>query len=278
MSVLGVLLVVGVTLTLRWGGTAYEPWSPGDGPPAAGRPPLRTAALGYLRGVAIALVGGFWAGALVTGPAVRLVMRLLAATAGDGAQGLLTEAEEVVGNIDLGGTIGLYLFGGIFPGLLSGALYLLVRRWLPAGRLGGLAFGALHLVVARHPARSPAPRQPRLRPRRAGLAGGADLLPGRHLPRHGRRGHRQPLQHPLPAPRRQRQPGGTGARPPAPRPARSPAHPRRLRGLSPHHRTDRHAGRVPPPTDRAGPAERGGGGRGPGRGWPCSPSPSSRGR
>ena len=99
-------------------------------------------------GVAIALVGGFWAGALVTGPTVRLIMRLLAATAGDGAQGLLTEAEEVVGNIDLGGTIGLYLFGGILPGLLSGALYLLVRRWLPAGRLGGLAFGALHLVIA----------------------------------------------------------------------------------------------------------------------------------
>ena len=153
MLVLGALLIVGVTLTLRWADTAYEPWSPGDrGAGGAvqpgGRPPLRTVALGYLRGVAIALVGGFWAGALVTGPAVRLIMRLLAATAGDGAQGLLTEADEVVGNIDLGGTIGLYLFGGILPGLLSAALYLLVRRWLPAGRLGGLAFGALHLVVA----------------------------------------------------------------------------------------------------------------------------------
>ena len=148
MLVLGVLLVVGLTLTLRWGGTPYAPWSPEGGPPAAGGPPLRTVTLGYLRGVAVALVGGFWAGALVTGPAVRLIMRLLAATAGDGAQGLLTEADEVVGDIDLGGTIGLYLFGGIFPGLLSGALYLAVRRWLPAGRLGGVAFGALHLVVA----------------------------------------------------------------------------------------------------------------------------------
>ena len=152
MSVLGALLLVGVILTLRWGGTPYEPWTPGPAgggaEPGTDRLPLQTAALGYLRGVAIALVGGFWAGALVTGPTVRLIMRLLAATAGDGAQGLLTEAEEVVGNIDLGGTIGLYLFGGILPGLLSAALYLLVRRWLPAGRLGGLAFGALHLVVA----------------------------------------------------------------------------------------------------------------------------------
>jgi len=152
MLVLGVLLVVGVTVTLRWGSTAYEPWSPGavtvtvtDPTP---RPPLRSVTLGYLRGVAVALVGGFWAGALVTGPAVRLIMRLLAATAGAGAQGLLTEAEEVVGKIDLGGTIGLYLFGGILPGLLSGGLYLVVRRWLPSGRLGGVAFGALHLVVA----------------------------------------------------------------------------------------------------------------------------------
>ncbi len=40
------------------------------------------------------------------------------------------------------------LFGGILPGLLSGALYVVFRRWLPSGRLGGLAFGALHLVVA----------------------------------------------------------------------------------------------------------------------------------
>ena len=104
--------------------------------------------LRYLRGLAVALVGGFWAGALVTGPAVRLAMRLLAVTGGDGAQGRLTEAEEVVGNIDLGGTIGLYLFGGIFPGLVSGAIYVVFRRWLPSGRLGGVAFGALHLVLA----------------------------------------------------------------------------------------------------------------------------------
>jgi hypothetical protein len=102
----------------------------------------------YLRGVAIALVGGFWAGALVTGPFVRLIMRLLAVTAGDDAQGRLTEADEVVGNIDIDGTIGLVIFGGILPGLLSGAIYVVFRRWLPRGRLGGVVFGALHLVVA----------------------------------------------------------------------------------------------------------------------------------
>ena len=44
--------------------------------------------------------------------------------------------------------MGLYIFGGVLPGLLSGFIYLLARRWLPGGRLGGLVFGVLHLVVA----------------------------------------------------------------------------------------------------------------------------------
>jgi hypothetical protein len=142
MAIMGVLLVVGIVLTLRWSDTAYETWEPEAGGPA------KAATLRYLRGVAIALVGGFWAGALVTGPGVRLIMRLLAVTAGDDAQGRITEAEEVVGKINVDGTIGLYLFGGVLPGLLSGAIYLLIRRWLPGGRLGGVVFGILHLVVA----------------------------------------------------------------------------------------------------------------------------------
>ena len=75
-------------------------------------------------------------------------MRLLAVTAGDEAEGRLTEAEEVIGSIDVGGTIGLIVFGGILPGLLSGAIYVVFRRWLPSGRLGGVVFGALHLVIA----------------------------------------------------------------------------------------------------------------------------------
>ena len=78
-------------------------------------------------------------------------MRLLAVTAGDDAQGRLTEAEEVVGNIDVGGTISLIIFGGILTGLLSAGIYMLARRWLPRGRLGGFVFGALHLLVAATP-------------------------------------------------------------------------------------------------------------------------------
>ena len=156
MTVTGLVLLVGITLTLLWGATSYETWEPTlDESDRAlreaasdPRPTVRASMLRYLRGVAIALVGGFWAGALVTGPLVRLIMRLLAVTAGDQAQGRLTEADEVVGSIDLDGTIGLVIFGGILPGLLSGAIYVVCRRWLPSGRLGGVVFGALHLVVA----------------------------------------------------------------------------------------------------------------------------------
>ena len=79
MVVLGLVLAAGIMVTLWWGGTAYRAWTPSpDGGPD--RPSVRTASLRVLRGTAVAIVGGFWAGALVTGPAIRLIMRLLAVT------------------------------------------------------------------------------------------------------------------------------------------------------------------------------------------------------
>lgn len=145
MYALGILLLVGLGLTAAYNGARYRPWMPEVD---AGTPlPFGRAALVYLRGAAVGLVGGFWAGALVTGPAVRLIMRLLAVTGGDAAQGKRTEAEEIVGQIDLEGTFGLYVFGGLLPGLVSGFFYVLIRRWLPAGRLGGVVYGLLHLVL-----------------------------------------------------------------------------------------------------------------------------------
>lgn len=149
MAVLVGVLVAGVVLTSSWGRVPYRPWEPEPGhdrraaPPSAGEVAAR-----YLRGAAIGLTGGFWAGLLVTGPAVRLAMRLLAVTGGDDAQGRITEADELVGSISLDGTIGLVLFGGVLPGLLSGAIYVVLRRLLPGGALGGVTFGALHLLVA----------------------------------------------------------------------------------------------------------------------------------
>lgn len=153
MGLLVVVLLMGLVLTARWSGAPYQPWRPAERDAEHDAPrsiwsTLRGPALRYLRGVSIGWVAGFWVGLLVTGPAVRLIMRLLAVTAGDEAQGRITEADEIVGKIDLGGTVGLLLFGGVLPGLLSGVLYVLIRRWLPAGRLGGVAFGLLHLVTA----------------------------------------------------------------------------------------------------------------------------------
>ena len=102
----------------------------------------------YVGYVTVLVVAGVGAGILVAGAGGRLVMRLLAVTADDAVQGRETEAGEIVGQISVGGTVEFIIFTGLFFGLLGGAAYLLIRRWLPAGRLGGLAFGVLLLVVA----------------------------------------------------------------------------------------------------------------------------------
>ena len=156
MIVMGLLLVVGLALTLRWGGTPWRGWLPA--PRAGGEPygPVRAGTVlapravtqVYVRGVAVALVAGFWVGVLVTGPGVRLIMRLLAVTGPDSSRGRLTEAGEVVGDIELDGTVSLVVFAGVLPGWLSAAAYVLLRRWLPTGRAGGVVFGLLHLVLA----------------------------------------------------------------------------------------------------------------------------------
>ena len=96
---------------------------------------------------ALAFTGGILAGITVIGAGGRLAMRLLAVTAGDDAQGRITEAEETVGEITVGGTVGFVLFVGIFGGIIAAALYLLVRRFLPPRWLGGATFGVVLLIV-----------------------------------------------------------------------------------------------------------------------------------
>lgn len=141
----GVLVIVGAVVALRWGGEEFRaPALPATDAPA---PSAGDVIRRYVWSVAVAIAAGAGAGLLVAGPGGRLAMRLLAATAGDAAQGRVTEAEEVVGRITVGGSIGFVIFVGLFGGVLSGALYLLVRRWLPAGRGSGVAFGALLLAI-----------------------------------------------------------------------------------------------------------------------------------
>lgn len=70
---------------------------------------------------------GIICGVIVAGFLGRFVMRVLAATSGDGAQGLLTDADEVVGEITLDGTIGFIVFVGIGAGAITAIMLLIVR-------------------------------------------------------------------------------------------------------------------------------------------------------
>jgi len=151
MAVCGVLVLCGLVVIALWGGIGYRP--PADGGGEAPAEPAHALAPGlvarrYVWYLAVAVGSGVGAGILMAGTGGRLAMRLLAVTAGDAAQGRRTEAEEVVGRITLGGTFGLVVFTALFFGSATGVLYLVLRRWLPAGRLGGLTYGLLLLVVA----------------------------------------------------------------------------------------------------------------------------------
>jgi hypothetical protein len=145
-----VLVLAGLAAVVRWSDLAVElPSVPAAGaadqtdPPAVGLVVRR-----YLWFLTVAITSGIGAGVLAAGAGGRLVMRLLAVTAGPDPQGQRTEADEIVGRITAGGTFGFVVFTALFIGVASAAIYLLVCRWLPAGRAGGLAYGALLMVVA----------------------------------------------------------------------------------------------------------------------------------
>jgi len=97
-----------------------------------------------LGAVAIGFASGLVAGALAAGAGGRLVMRVLALTS-PAARGQVTEADEIVGSISAGGTLELLAFCA-FIGIPIGLLYVLLGRFLPVGRAGGISFGVLLLV------------------------------------------------------------------------------------------------------------------------------------
>lgn len=146
MVVCGVLVLIGVAAVVRWGGVDFQ--AAGQRSDSEDAPSPGFVARRYLWSVTIAVVSGIGSGILIAGAGGRLAMRLLAATAGDAAQGKVTEADEIVGRITTGGSIGFIVFTALFFGAATGGLYLVIRRWLPAGRLGGLAYGLLLLIVA----------------------------------------------------------------------------------------------------------------------------------
>jgi hypothetical protein len=64
------------------------------------------------------------------------------------AQGQLTEADETVGEITLGGTFSIVVFAGLLGGVVALALYLVSRPWLPAtARSAGVVVGLLVMGI-----------------------------------------------------------------------------------------------------------------------------------
>jgi hypothetical protein len=150
MVVCAMLGLAGLAAAVRWGGLTVQL------PPALALhtadptepPPISLVVRRYLWYLTLAVTSGLVAGILAAGAGGRLVMRLLAVTAGPDAQGRITEAEQLVGRITVGGTLSFVVFTALFFGLASGMVYLLLHRWLPAGWAGGLAYGALLLIAA----------------------------------------------------------------------------------------------------------------------------------
>jgi len=170
MLACGVLLAVGVVLTLRWSGervrSPHRPEALVARPSTASVTPAALAASDpatvasdadpwmsrhaaglrlYVWWATVFTCIGTLSGLLITGAGGRLVMRLLAATTPE-ATGRGTEAQAIVGEISAGGTLGYLVFGALPFAFASAALYLLVEPWLPRGRLGGPAFGLILLV------------------------------------------------------------------------------------------------------------------------------------
>lgn len=138
--VLGVAaLGVAAIASWRWGGLPTRP-EVGPDPDRATRRSIRS--------LAAVVAGGLAAGILVLGLGGRLMMRLLAITSDDAAQGRLTEAEEVVGEITFSGTMAFIAFTGVIGGLVGAYVYLFTRALLPCtAALAGAVIGLAGLVT-----------------------------------------------------------------------------------------------------------------------------------
>ena len=76
-----------------------------------------------------ATLAGLATGALVGGAGGRIVMRVSAIAAD--SDGLLTENGNRIGDITIGGTLALVIFGGALIGLVGGVVLFAARPWLP---------------------------------------------------------------------------------------------------------------------------------------------------
>lgn len=140
------LLALGVILAVLWGRLDLR--EPASRPPATTRgQALRDALRRYVWWANVTTIAAVISGVLVATGGGRLVMRIIALAAPASAQGLLTDAQAVVGRATLPGLLGLLLFGGLAAGFLGAWVYALTRRWLPTGWWTGPLLGLLLLVV-----------------------------------------------------------------------------------------------------------------------------------
>jgi hypothetical protein len=103
---------------------------------------------GLARHIVVGGLAGLVTGLLVGGVGGRLFMRIAGAAAADTAQGRTTEAGFTVGEVTVGGSVGLVIFIGIFVGIAGAVMYLIFRPWLAwTGRWRGVVYGLLLFAV-----------------------------------------------------------------------------------------------------------------------------------
>ena len=83
-----------------------------------------------LRDIARGGLAGLAVGVVVGGIGGRLAMRLIALLIPE-STGRFTENGARIGDITLGGTFAVLLFGGLFAGIFVGTIWVVVSPWLP---------------------------------------------------------------------------------------------------------------------------------------------------
>lgn len=96
-----------------------------------------TATNEVFRDIARGGIAGLIVGVLLAGIGGRLVMRLAALLVPDAA-GFVTEQGFVVGVITFAGSMGLMTFMGLLGGATVGAVWVIIRPWLPVSRTARL--------------------------------------------------------------------------------------------------------------------------------------------
>lgn len=140
------LFALGIVLAVIWGRLDLR--EPEPRPAAATRgQALRYALHRYMWWANVATISAVISGALAGAAGGKLAMRIIAMVAPPSAQGVITEASEVVGRATFNGFLGLFLFVGFPEGLLGVFVYALAHRWLPSGWWTGPVLGLLLLVV-----------------------------------------------------------------------------------------------------------------------------------